>query len=340
MQRQIFFRQAVKLLLPLIALVVGLTAQERELGLGGDAVGEGNSAIQGSIRQPSGQKFNLRVLVQLSTPRGNFATYSDTNGSFVFRGLRAGTYRISVDAGKEYEPVNETVDISQTSRNSGIVQSIPVEIQLRLKRNESAPPGVVDVSPTDIPKPALDLYGEALKSKQKGDIAKAIQQLHSAISLQPNFMLAFNEMAVLYMQTSQLDEAEKSILAALKLAPDAFPPIFNHGLLLVRMKQFEDAEKELRRAVTKDDKSALAHLYLGRALVSLQKYDEAKQQLLRALELGGDGMNPAHRYLGALYLELGENEKAAKELEKYLQLEPKAKDAEQLRAAIKRLRSK
>lgn len=340
MQRQYFLRHTFSLMFLLVWLVANAASQERETGLGGDAVGDGQNAISGTIRQPSGQKLQRQIMVQLSTSRGNFTASSDTNGSFVFSGLRAGTYRISLDAGKEYEPVYETVDIAQASRNSGIVQTIPVEIQLRLKRNENPPPGVVDASLAGIPKPALDLYGEALKSKQKSDFNKAIEQLSSAILLDAKFMLAFNELGLLYMQTGQLDEAETALQSALKLGPEAFPPIFNHGLLLVRKKQFNEAEKELRRALAKDDRSAAAHLYLGRVLISLQKYDEAEQQLQRAFALGGDRLSLAHRFLGALYMERGDNEKAVKELERYLQLEPKAKDAEQLRETIKHLRGK
>ena len=339
MQRQYFLRHTFSVMVLLVWLVSNAASQERETGLGGDAVGDGQNAISGTIRQPSGQKLQRQIMVQLSTSRGNFTVSSDSNGNFVFSGLRNGTYRISLDAGKEYEPVNETVDIAQASRNRGIVQTIPVEIQLRLKRNENPPPGVVDVSSAGIPKPALELYGEALKSKQKSDFHQAIEQLKSAILLDAKFMLAFNELGLLYMQTGQLDEAETALQSALKLAPAAFPPIFNHGLLLVRKKQFDEAEKELRRAMAKDEKFAGAHLYLGRVLVSLQNYDEAEQQLLRALALGGDGLSLGHRFLGALYMERGDNEKAVKELKKYLQLEPKAKDAEQLRTTIKRLRN-
>ena len=338
MQRQYFCQRALSMAFLLVWLAANATAQEREVGLSGDSVGDGQNAISGAIRQPSGQKLQRQLMVQLSTPRGNFTASSDTNGNFTFSGLRAGTYRISLNAGKEYELVNETVEI-QASRNSGIVQTIPVEIQLRLKKTDNAPPGVVDASLSGIPKPALELYGKALESKQKGDFKKGIEQLNSAILRYADFMLAFNELGVLYMQTGQLEDADAALKSALKLAPEAFPPLFNHGLLLVRLKQFEEAEKELRHAIVKDDKSAVAHLYLGRVLVTLQKYDEAEQELQRALALGGDRLSLAHRFLGALYIERGDNEHGVKELEKYLQLEPKAKDAEQLRTTIKRLRN-
>ena len=45
----------------------------------------------------------------------------------------------------------------------------------------------------------------------------------------------------------------------------------------------------------------------------------------------------SRKYLGALYSERGDNEKAIAALEKYLKLAPNAKDADQVRAVIKQV---
>nr|MBA2734600.1 hypothetical protein [Acidobacteriota bacterium] len=47
-----------------------------------------------------------------------------------------------------------------------------------------------------------------------------------------------------------------------------------------------------------------------------------------------------HYYLGGIYWRKGDTKRAGDELEKYLQLAPKAHDAERIRATIKELRSK
>jgi regulator of sirC expression with transglutaminase-like and TPR domain len=81
-------------------------------------------------------------------------------------------------------------------------------------------------------------------------------------------------------------------------------------------------------------------MYLGITLISLHQYDEAGKELQRALKLGGDSLPLPHYYLGGIYWHNGEHKRAADELEKYLQLVPKAPDAERLRATINYLRSK
>ena len=303
----------------------------------------GNShSIYGVIRLPSGEKPQRNLMVRLIATGSTLADggsaiiiSSDANGSFVFRDLTAGTYRIAVDAGKEYEPTNETIYIKPSPSGGGTKYN--VEIQLRGKKAASS--RVVDASLIGIPQPALDLYGEALKAKQKSDVKKAIELLNSAISLHAEFMLAYNELGLIYMRANQPDEAEKAFQAALKLTSRFCPVLFNHGLLLTQRKQFDAAETELRRAVACDESSAPSHLYLGRVLVTLQKYDEAEKHLLRAVSLGGESLALAHRFLGALYLEQSKKEQGIKELETYLKLEPNAKDAQRLRDTIKQLRN-
>jgi Tfp pilus assembly protein PilF len=59
-----------------------------------------------------------------------------------------------------------------------------------------------------------------------------------------------------------------------------------------------------------------------------------------AIASGGESLALAHKYLGGLYMSAKQNKDAADHLEKYLQLDPKAPDAEQIRNTIKELRSK
>jgi regulator of sirC expression with transglutaminase-like and TPR domain len=59
-----------------------------------------------------------------------------------------------------------------------------------------------------------------------------------------------------------------------------------------------------------------------------------------AIANGGQDLALAHKYLGGLYLSSNRSKDAADQLEKYLELDPKAPDAERIRGTIKDLRSK
>jgi Tfp pilus assembly protein PilF len=260
--------------------------------------------------------------------------------------LTSGTYELTIDAGAEYEVVNESVQfIGGDARNRGEGRSFPgqttfVQITLRLKAADIKVPGVVNAALAGIPQPAIDLYQQALSSAQSGNHKKAIEQLKKALALAPQFVSALNELGMQYMQLNELELAADSLQKAMKRAPDAFLLRLNYGLVLLQQKKFREAESELRLALAKSDTSALAHEYRARALIGLRQLDDAEKELRRALDLGGDLAANAHRYLAAIYMQRGEDDRAIIELEEYLRLQPTVRDADQIRQIIKELRKR
>lgn len=313
-----------------LAQASGLDPDMGNPGLGGQAV------IQGRIFYPSGNPIDRRVRVKVRSVRGGPSSVtSDDNGAFTLVRLTAGTYDLTVDAGPDFEQANESVLVSTNG------QTAYVQIRLKLKDPVAGnPPGVVNAALAGIPQPALDLYQQALASSQSGDHKKAIDQLRKALGLAPEFILALNELGMQYLKVNDLEKATDSLQKAVKQMPDAFVPRLNYGLVLLLQKKFADAERELRVASTKSASSAPAHEYLGRALIGLQRLDEAERELKRSVELGGDQAANSHRYLGALYMQRGEDARAIAELQEYLRLQPKVKDADQIKQILKDLGAK
>jgi Flp pilus assembly protein TadD len=195
--------------------------------------------------------------------------------------------------------------------------------------------GVVNAEFANVPSRALAFYQKALEQAQAGNHKAAIEQLQKAIAEYSNFMLAFNELGVQYLRLGELDKADEALTKALKLAPDSATPLLTHGMLLTVMGKFSLAVTELEIALKQKEQSANGHLYLGQALANLGRFAEAEVHLTRAIALGGAEVKDAHRFLGAIYLQRGDREKGVAEFETYLKLAPKAKDAEQIRQAIR-----
>ncbi len=323
--------------------VTAITAQAQIGGIDpdpGDPGSGGRNTIQGTVYLPSGRRLDRRMRVTLSGLRGDFSTMTDDNGAFTFRRVVGGTYIVIVEAGKDYEPANERVDLVESGmRRGGFGQIITVQIQLRATATNLSKPGVINAALASVPKPALELYNKALKSAHAGNSKKAIEELEKAIALYADFMLAYNELGVQYLNLGQLDKAVEAFRAALERDPRAFTPHLNYGIVLVQEKQFAAADAELRRALEINETSALAHLYRGRALIYLGNYAEAEKHLRRALTLDAAEVGVAHRYLGAIYNERGDKTRAIEELEKYLAAEPKAKDRAQVMEVIRQLRA-
>jgi len=331
-------RRALLVLVAALAYVPAL-GQRIEPDMGEVGTG-GNFVIIGSVFFPSGQRVDRRIRVKLYTlTRGDVASMTDDNGRFAFRRLAPGNYEVVIDGEKDYEVVRYRVNIIQTSRTPiGTEQIYPIQIRLQLKGARDLKPGVLNSELAGVPPRAQKFYNKALALAQEGNNKGAVEQLQQAITDHPKFALAFTELGAQYLNTGELDKAEKALRSALELSPDSFAARMNYGILLVRLNRFAEAETELRLALKQDEKSAVGHYYLGRALAYLGRYENAEVELNLALAFGGEEMKEAHRYLAAIYNARGKTQRSIAELEIYLKLTPKAPDAEKLRAMIQKLR--
>ena len=204
--------------------------------------------------------------------------------------------------------------------------------------NEQRPTGTVDAASADVPEEAQKLYKDALEAS-KSDRKRAIDLLRAALKIHPTYFSALNELGVQFLKLKDLDKAEAALTAAIEVAPRSFAPRLNHGIVLIQRRNYEAARTELQRAVDAESSSSAAHLYLGQSLVGLGAYDAAEKELRIAIGLGGGESLEAHRYLGAVYIETGNHERAAAELETYLKFVPKARDSEKIREIIKEQRT-
>ena len=305
-----------------------------------DAGGSRNT-IQGDIITPNGQRLDHPIIVWLSSNRGETSTTSNGNGSFFFRQLGGGRFTVRVDAGDAYERATEVVDITDSGTigtMSRLGQIYSVQIHLRLKAGPPITKGVI--SANDPPQAALDLYNKALESVKEGHRDKAIEQLKGALAIHPTFAAALNGLGVQYLKMGNHQAALEAFTRALKITPDSFILHLNCGISLFSLNKPAEAEAQFAAALTKNEASGSAHLYHARALIALNRLNDAEKDLKRALEIGGDDVKLAHRYLAGIYVEKGENVEAVKELELYLKLSPDSKETDQIKNLIKELNKK
>ena len=324
---------------------------QAQSGGGVDMIGTGGRhSISGRLVFPSGQRADLRLKVRLESPgQGDLSVLSDVNGSFTFRSLRAGNYAVVVEGGEFFENAREQVYIEPANPTlrrgipNMVTVSRPFTVQVYLREKPQPAqmkPGVLNAALASIPKPAVDLYQKGMESVARNETEKAIEHLRRAVAIYPNFGLALNELGVQYLKRGELDKAEEALVKVIQLSPDASEPKLNYGICLLQQKKFTAAEVQLREAVKKNEHAFTAHLYLGITLISFKNYGEAETELRKSIALGGPKASKAHYYLGGVYWETGRLREAADELEVYLQLEPKAANAERVRATIKSLRGR
>lgn len=306
-----------------------------------DLAGSRNT-IQGDIMMPNGQRLDHPVIVWLGSSRGEMSTTSSGNGSFVFRQLGGGRFVVRVDAGDAYEQATEEISIPESGSAgsmSRIGQIYTVQIHLRPKLVEPIAKAAV-INANDPPQAALDLFNKALESVKQGHRDKAIEQLKDALAIAPTFVAALNGLGVQYMKMGNYQAAVETFMNGLKLTPDSFMLHLNCGISLFSMNKPAEAEAQFAAAIAKNEVSGAAHLYHARTLIALNRLDDAEKDLIRAVEIGGDDIKLAHRYLAGIYVEKRENVEAVKQLELYLKLAPDSKESDQIKNLIKELNKK
>ena len=300
----------------------------------------GSSVIQGRVYISDGRPIDRRFRVTLEGNEDTKSTQTDQDGGFRFTGLKSGSYTVIVEGGKDYENAREAVFFEGGMRNT------VVPIHLKSKADTAAL--------ARIPSPARDSYTKGMEALGKGDSKKAVEFLSNAVKLYPDFPQALTELGRQYLLLNQMQRAAETYSALVKLKKEDASAHLNLGIALYNVSlalqgekktdeanlRLAEAESALRQSLALKMQGPNPHYYLGLTMIRFKKYDEAQKEMELALANGGETLPLAHKYLGGLYLSAKRNKEAADHLEKYLQLEPKAKDADQIKNTIKDLRAK
>ena len=298
----------------------------------------GNNYIVGTVFAPDGQPITTRMRLRLNSPTwGEILAMTDDRGQFVFSGVGAGTYTITIDREKEYLPVSQQVEIVRA--RSTVPETYTVTIRLQAVENTKLRPSVISAANAGVPEKALKFYEKAAKLVDEKDYQGAIKQLKLAVAEYPAFVNAYNQMGVLYLRLDELDKADAALREALKINPEAYEPLVNRAVTLFRMAKFKEAETVLRTTLKLKPESAVAHYYLGRTLNKLGRNGEAETALVACVKLSPEEFKEAHRLLAAIYLDQGMSQRVVEELETYLKLVPTAPDAENLRKVIEQIKN-
>jgi len=315
----------------------------------GPVGGSGRHMIKGRVYGPNGRPVDGGVKIRLeSDSAGSISTSTDPDGAFIFNNLLAGRYAVVIEAGADHDAFRESVTIYGSmggERDSG-PQSANVNISLKARGAAAAL--------AKVPKQARESYSKGMEAASRNENKKAAELFEAAVALHPDFPQALTELGLQYMKLDQMDKARQTYEALLKLKPAEAGAHLNLGIALFNLgnalaaekkpeeakERFANSEAHLRESLKLNSSGPSAHYYLGLILIKSRKYAEAQKEIELAIANGGENLALAHKYLGGLYMSAKKNKEAADELEKYLQLDPKARDAEQIRGTIKELRTK
>jgi tetratricopeptide (TPR) repeat protein len=211
-------------------------------------------------------------------------TFPDLYGNFELR-APAGTYEIRVLS------LHGNVIHQET-----IILPAPDSHVLKLSSAERVSPGFRQISlqrlQHKVPKAAVKAYRAAHEASAKGRTNEAISALTRAVSVDPDYFEAWNNLGVQHLREGHAAAAAQCFEQAIRL--DSADPLVetNYAFALLLLKRFPEAEQAARAGIRADADSPRARFYLA---VSLLEQRKPTQEALFHLERASGAFEPARR---------------------------------------------
>jgi tetratricopeptide (TPR) repeat protein len=224
------------------------------------------------------------------------------------------------------------------------------DIQLRpVKPKPTQQPGVINAFSQNVPEPAKQAFLQGVKLAEDGKTDASIESLRNAIKLFPEYFDAHLQLGNTFLKLEQFNEAIAELDLARQINPNDERAYQSFGLLLMKQKNFVVAVAIFAEASRLNPANptnavmratALIHQAAGSNEDRVFLLSRAEAAMAQASNLSENRLKPDSMTL-ALYHEMrGEPDRAAAELESYVQKNPQLKNSEPLQNEIKRLREK
>ena len=311
------------------------------LGVLTSAIGRAQSdifTIGGQVSFFNGRPA-ARVIVKLNHRSGMVReAFTNDQGRFEFPDIHGGVFTLVANNPADPTQVSDVVETQTPNR----VLTDHVYVNLILREGgpgKTSKAGVITVEEAErkVPREAQKAFRQGVKFKQDKDSAKALESFTQAIKIYPDYVRALVERGDTYIAQRRLDDAAEDFYKALKINEHDGPALRGAGYCKLEKKEFAAAIELFEKSISADPSNANTHLLLGIANFELSQNDLARQALQKAMVLG---VNRAHIYLGKLYAREHHYRQAADELRLYLEVEPTASDAAQVRAIEAQWRSR
>ena len=293
--------------------------------------GGGSYTIQGRVYFPDGRPAsNVKVDIS-NTDSPSTSFYTNADGVFQTGSVRAGNFTISASApGLPTEREFITID-----RDAPAGRTFSVTLFLRAEGQKKGDFYSNNPAFKDVPAAALEKFKKGVEKMQKDDFNGAALLFNEAIAAYPNFAQAHFQKGTVLLKENKLDDALAAFVQAVSIKPDYVEAKYSVGYTQYLKKNYEVAAAVFDDVLKQQPDMPEANMYLGISLFNLKNIEAAETGLKKAVATkGGDKLALAHLYLGQIYIQKKRNADAVLELEKYLELLPKAPNAERIRSAI------
>jgi tetratricopeptide (TPR) repeat protein len=220
-----------------------------------------------------------------------------------------------------YQPMNATL------RNDGTVV---------LKRMGLHEGSTVSATALKAPEAARKAYGKGANAMAEEKWSAAQKNFEKAVEIDPDYAQAWSDLGEVLRRQSKSEEARAAMEKAVAADPKYIKPYVQLAMLDLSEKRPEDAAAIAGKAVAMNplEFPELYYFYAA-ANYNLKHLDIAETNARRATELDTAHEVPrAELLLGSVLMSKGDRVGALQHFRKYLEIVPKAPDADQVKRAI------
>ena|SRR6185295_13628967 len=241
--------------------------------------------LRGQLYLPNGAPLHRIVRFQFSTDDGNRQEilFTDSNGRIEVVTAVNVPFTITIPGD------DESFDTTTVSLDPAYAGKYVVIHLKPLSSKNANPPGVVSANASDVnisPK-AKEAYGSALGMIQAQQYEQAVEPLRRAVSLEPNYFRAYNDLGVVYIKLNRLDLAADALRHAIKINDKMYLPQLNLGKVLNQQGKHKESAEVLTRLQSNNaaDLALKINAPLIEALIGSNQWARAEEEIKRGLTL-------------------------------------------------------
>ncbi len=318
------------------ALFLTLLVTSAQAQLRGGAGGTLAGSVHVHIIFDNDRAAGPNLFVQLmdgssSTPVGN--TYTNSNGQADFGGVRVGDYHVIVSG--DGIRTTESALFEVDERKATQAQYITVH---RIDNSGAEAAGsksaMVSASAMKVPPQARKELDKADRAMAQHDWEEALQRLNKAISIDPHYAAAYNNLGVLYARMNDDAHEQAALEEAIRLDDHLAAAYLNLAKLCLREKNFLKAETLLEKLVSVDPNNGEDLMLLADAQFMNGHYDGAIASARAAHASSSTHPAFVHYIAARAYDRENRRADALAELQIFLKEEPTGLRADRARAII------
>jgi tetratricopeptide (TPR) repeat protein len=284
---------------------------------------DGRSALQG---------IKVELSDALSMPLGGMVT--DQSGEVHFSSLPEGNYQVFV-SGSTIEDTSFPFPLYHREVRS--LQLVQVKPRRSANGTPLAPGATVPAADLKVPGKALNEFKRGTEALAKQDWEEARKRLEKAIVLYPNYVGAYNNLGVVFMNIGKAEKGRAAFEKAVAIDSNYAPGYVNLARIASSEGKYPEAEDHLKKSVRLNPQNAEALFMLAQVELMNRNYGDAIRDARAVHSLPHHDYAETH-YICAVALQAnGRIAEASQEYKTFLEEHPEGTEAEQVRQVLQSL---